>query len=78
LIFIVNFDIFFLRKKLQEHKMGLEIKSTRLNWGGWLIRSGSGETIKIGVIAETESQAEEKFSAAIARWREIISGQARI
>jgi hypothetical protein len=45
--------------------------------GGWLAVSGSSEPIKIGVTADTEDEAAEKYHERINAWRSF-RGQARI
>jgi len=43
--------------------------------GGWLALSGIGESLKIGVVAETADDARNRFAAAVEKWREALSTQ---
>lgn len=45
--------------------------------GGWLARSERRDEIRIGVTAESEEAVRAKFAATIAKWRELLTEEAR-
>lgn len=50
----------------------------RRQCGGWLAVSPSTECIKIGVTGSTEIEAEERYTAALARWKALEINAASI
>ena len=42
--------------------------------GGWLAVSHRWNEIRIGVTAESEAEARDKFIAALAEWRAMLAG----
>ena len=45
------------------------------NCGGWLAKSGSADSIKIGVLADTRFAAEAAFAESMARWEAAFLSQ---
>lgn len=43
--------------------------------GGWLAVSNRWADIKIGVAADTESEAREKYEATVEAWRKLLAGE---
>ena len=43
--------------------------------GGWLAVTPSDAPLRLGVTAQTESEAREKFACAVNRWMEILAGE---
>lgn len=44
--------------------------------GGWLAVTQPGDSLRIGVTAQTEAAAREQFSEAVAAWERLLA-QAR-
>lgn len=41
--------------------------------GGWLAISGDDQPLKIGVTAESEQAAREKYSTAVSEWQRTLA-----
>lgn len=44
--------------------------------GGWLAHSGRDESLKVGVIAATAAEAEDRYRQAVIGWKHIIASTA--
>ena len=47
----------------------------RRECGGWLATAPNGRPFRIGVTAETEAEAREKFSRSVRVWLDCLSGK---
>ncbi len=45
--------------------------------GGWLAVTPEGSAIRLGVTADTEAGAREKFSQSLTQWMKILSAENR-
>jgi hypothetical protein len=45
--------------------------------GGWLAYSSRGRSLRIGVTAQTECEAVERYQAAVAEWINNIEAEAQ-
>lgn len=56
---------------MEKTAFNVEPELVRLNYGGWLAKTGARTKLRIGVIGESESVAREAFSASLRRWKEL-------
>lgn len=56
---------------MRESQMSPRITERRC--GGWIAFSPSGHGLKIGVTADTEDAAREKFRVTVAEWEKLLS-----
>lgn len=55
---------------------GMPPSVVRRECGGWLAYSRPRALIRIGVTADTEAEARERYIRAIDRWGQILEGAA--